>query len=83
MKKVVFRSAALKSLKRMPATVSKRITKKIYQYAESPSSLARNIKQLQGYDAIRLRVGNWRVIMLENEVLEVIQIGSRGSIYER
>lgn len=83
MKEVVFRSAALKSLKRMPATDSKRITKKIYQYAENPSSLARNIKQLQGYDAIRLRVGNWRVIMLDNEVLEVIKIGSRGSIYER
>jgi len=83
MKEVLFRSAALKSLKRIPANDAKRILAKIHQYADNPSSLSGNVKRLQGYDAIRLRVGNWRVIMLDNEVLEIIKIGARGSIYER
>lgn len=83
MKEVVFRNNALKSLKRIPANDSKRILAKIHQYADNPSSLSGNVKRLQGYEAIRLRVGNWRIIMLDNQVLEIIKIGTRGSIYER
>lgn len=29
----------------------------------------------------RLRVGDWRVIMLDGEVLDILDIGPRGSIY--
>jgi mRNA interferase RelE/StbE len=36
---------------------------------------------LHGRDGIRLRVGSWRVIMIDGEILEVLDIGPRGSIY--
>jgi mRNA interferase RelE/StbE len=37
---------------------------------------------MESNPAIRLRVGDWRVIMEDGEVLEVVQVGPRGSIYE-
>jgi len=36
---------------------------KIEAYAEDPVSQANNVKALKDYGAIRLRVGDWRVIM--------------------
>ena len=36
---------------------------------------------LQGRPGIRLRVGDYRVIMLDGEVLDILDIGPRGSIY--
>lgn len=55
---------------------------KVDQYAADPASQANNVKALQGREGIRLRVGDWRVIMRDGEVLAVLEIGSRGSIYE-
>jgi mRNA interferase RelE/StbE len=37
---------------------------------------------LRGRSGIRLRAGDWRVIMEDDEVLEVVQVGPRGGIYE-
>lgn len=49
----------------------------------TPASQANNLKKLQGRHAYRLRVGDWRVIFDENEVvIDVIKIGARGSVYE-
>lgn len=67
----------------MPADESRRIQSKIIQYASEPDALANNIKRLAGSPYIRLRVGDWRVIMDDKgAVLDVLKIGSRGSIYE-
>jgi mRNA interferase RelE/StbE len=45
--------------------------------------LANNVKALVGSDRIRLRVGDYRVIMTADlVVVELIAIGTRGSIYE-
>ncbi len=55
---------------------------KVDQYAADPASQANNVKALQVREGIRLRVGDWRVIMRDGEVLAVLEIGSRGSIYE-
>ncbi len=43
---------------------------------------ANNVKKLEGEDGIRLRVGDWRVIMLDGDVIDVIRIGPRGSVYK-
>jgi mRNA interferase RelE/StbE len=41
------------------------------------------VTALQGSDGLsRLRVGDWRVIMWDNVVLEVLDIKSRGSAYK-
>lgn len=46
----------------------------------SPASA---VKTLTGSQFIRLRVADWRIIMDDQgNVLEVIKIGARGSIYE-
>ena len=37
---------------------------------------------LEGEDAIRLRVADWRVIMLDGEVLDIVRIAPRGSVYD-
>lgn len=66
----------------MPANTAKRILGKIEAYAENPSSQVNNVKKLHGREGIRLRVGDWRIIMHEGEVLDVLNIGPRSSIYD-
>ena len=66
----------------MPANTAQRILEKINAYAADPSSQANNVTALVGRGGIRLRVGDWRVIMLDGVVLDVLQVGPRGGIYE-
>lgn len=80
---ITFTKQAAKALRRMPANDAKRVRAKIDQYAADPASLANNTKKLVGSEYTRLRVGDYRVIMLEDgTVLEVITIGVRGGVYE-
>ena len=82
-KKIAYSKQAIKTLKRVPNNESTRIRSKLRQYADDPASQANNVKKLQGRDGYRLRVGDWRVIFDENDVvIEVIKIGARGSVYE-
>lgn len=82
MKPVTYTRAALKTLRKMPADVAERIIGKIEQYAADPTSQANNVTALKGREGIRLRVGDWRVIMNDDGVvLAVLDIGPRGSIY--
>jgi mRNA interferase RelE/StbE len=83
MKAISYTRQALKALRRMPADTAQRIVAKIEQYAEQPESQANNVKALKGREGIRLRVGDWRVVMNdEGVVLAVLEIGPRGSVYE-
>jgi mRNA interferase RelE/StbE len=83
MKPISYTRQALKALRRMPANMAQRIIAKIEQYAEEPESQANNVKALKGREGIRLRVGDWRVIMNDDGVvLAVLEIGPRGSVYE-
>ena len=82
MKPITYTRATIKVLRRMPANTSARIVGKIEAYATDPASQANNVTALQGRDAIRLRVGDWRVIMNDGAVLAVLQVGPRGGIYD-
>jgi mRNA interferase RelE/StbE len=82
MKLVSYRPAAVKALRRMPANTARRIMEKIDAYAADPASQTNNVKKLQGREGIRLRVGDWRVLMLDREVLDVLNIGPRGGMYD-
>jgi mRNA interferase RelE/StbE len=83
MKAISYTRQALKALRRMPADMAQRIITKIEQYAEEPESQANNVKALKGREGIRLRVGDWRIIMNDDGVvLAVLEIGPRGSVYE-
>lgn len=83
MKKIAYSKASIKTLRRLSVTEAKRIVANIEQYADDPTSLTNNVKALVGSPYIRLRVGNWRVIMDDDgHILEIIQIGPRGSVYQ-
>lgn len=81
MKQIVIQPAARKVFRRMPASTAKRILDKITAYATDPASQANNVTALVGREGIRLRVGDWRVIMHDGEVLDVLQVGPRGGVY--
>jgi mRNA interferase RelE/StbE len=80
---IAYTTAAAKALMQMPANLAKRIRAKIEQYAADPASQANNVKKLKGRPGFRLRVGDYRVIFdRQGNVLAILQIGPRGSIYE-
>ena len=80
-KAVTYRPRAAKALRRMPRNTAERIMGKIDAYAADPGAQANNVRALKGSDAIRLRVGDWRVIMEDGVVIDVIEIAARGSVY--
>ena len=83
MRAISYTRQALKALRRMPADTAQRIIAKIEQYAQEPETQANNVTALKGREGIRLRVGDWRVIMNDGRVvLAVLEIGPRGSVCE-
>ncbi len=83
MKEIAYSKTAQKALMRMPRNWAIRIRDKINSYAADPVLQANNIKALQGMDGIlRLRVGDWRIVMCDGVVLEILDIKARGSAYK-
>lgn len=78
---VVFEREALEALRRLDRKLGKKITNKIEQLARDPYASNNNVKRLQGIDAYRLRVGDWRVVYrLRNDIVTivVVKIAKRG-----
>jgi mRNA interferase RelE/StbE len=83
MKAITYTKAATKALLAMPRNTAERIRSKVQAYAADPESQANNVKALKGREGIRLRVGDWRVIMNdEGTVLAVLHIAPRGGAYD-
>lgn len=83
MKQVSYTRAAIRALRRMPANSATLIRSKIEAYAADPAAQANNVKALKGRKGIRLRVGDWRVIMDDQEnVVAILDVGPRGDIYD-
>ena len=82
MKEIVYSRTALKALVRMPRNWAERIRDKVRAYADNPASQANNVTRLKGREGlVRLRVGDWRVVMRDEDVLRVLHVTSRGSAY--
>jgi mRNA interferase RelE/StbE len=82
LKAIVYSRDAARTLRRIPANIARMIIAKIEQYAADPSSLANNVTALKGQGGlIRLRVGDWRVIMSDGQVLAIEKIAPRGGAY--
>ena len=82
MKDIAYSRTALKALTRMPRNTAQRIRDKIRAFADNPSSQANNVTRLKGDDGlVRLRVGDWRVVMRDESVLQVLTVAGRGSVY--
>lgn len=83
MKEIVYSKTAQKALMRMPRNWAVRIRDKVNAYASDPATQANNVKVLKATDDIlRLRVGDWRIIMCDGVVLEILDIKARGSAYK-
>lgn len=83
MKQISYTKSAIRALRRMPANAAMLIRTKIETFATDQASQANNVKALKGREGIRLRVGDWRVIMDDQgNVLAVLEIGPRGGIYD-
>lgn len=82
MKRVRYTADALRSLKRH-GNVANRIMRSVREYADGTGAHANNVKALQGSSALRLRVGDYRVIFDETDTeIIVTGLGPRGSIYD-
>ena len=83
MRQISYTKIAIRVLRRIPVNKAQLIRSKIEAYAQDPASQANNVKSLKGRDGIRLRVGDWRVIMDEQDnVLAILDIGPRGGVYD-
>jgi mRNA interferase RelE/StbE len=72
MKEVVYSKTAQKALMRMPRNWALRIRDKINAYV--------TLRGTEGM--LRLRVGDWRVVMRDGVVLEILDVKARGSAYK-
>ena len=82
MKEIVYSRTAQRTLTRMPRNRAERIRDKIRAYADDPVSLANNVTSLKGQGGlVRLRVGDWRIIMRDGTVLHILNVAGRGSAY--
>jgi len=85
MGRVIYKKQALKSLRRMPPLLQKRIVRELEKIADNPSHYPGDWKPLQGSEFWRLRAGRWRAICAVQSgdvVLLVLKIGPRGDIYK-
>jgi len=83
MRQISYTKAAIRALRRMLANMATLIRAKIEAYAKDPASQANNVRSLKGREGVRLRVGDWRVIMDDQgNVLAVLDIGPRGGVYD-
>ncbi|MBK5945767.1 plasmid stabilization protein [Rhodobacter veldkampii DSM 11550] len=81
MKQISTTKAAIKALRRMPSNTAALIRAKIEAYAQDANSQANTMKPLKGREGIRLRVGDWRVIMEgQGNGLVLLDIGPRGGV---
>jgi mRNA interferase RelE/StbE len=79
---VAYSKQALNALRKLPRNEARRIRVRIADYAAQPTVHAHHVKKLKGRAGLRLRIGKWRVLFEVNgNILSILEIGSRGSIY--
>jgi mRNA interferase RelE/StbE len=79
MKAVSFTPAATRQWLRLSADIRKRINAKLMSYANEESGAVRRLKGIPGF---RLRIGDWRVIFIEDAgSITVVAVGHRREIY--
>ena len=81
---IKIRKKAQKSLSKIPNPFQSNIIEKIRKLANNP--FPPQSKKLTGREALRMRIGNYRVIyeIFENElIILVLNIGHRKNIYKK
>jgi mRNA interferase RelE/StbE len=78
-----YRKKAIKALTKINNPYYSAIIKAIEALTENPRP--NGCKKLTGRDGFRIRVGSYRIIydiIDSNLIIEIVNIGSRGDIYE-
>ncbi|MFC1768395.1 type II toxin-antitoxin system RelE/ParE family toxin [Nanoarchaeota archaeon] len=81
--RIIIQPIAKKQLKKLPHQVIEIILRKIYSIKEDPLSQIIRLKKSPFW---KLRIGDYRVIMVINtkdQIINVIKIGHRKDIYQR
>ena len=80
MKAVAFTPRAIRQWLKLSADIRKRIDGKLTIYATNGSG---DVKPHKGTHGRRLRIGDWRVIFIEDaRSITVIAVGNRREIYD-
>ena len=80
MKKIAFTSAATRQWVKLSADIRRRIDAKLTTYATNGSG---DVKRLKGRAGCRLRIGDWRVIFIEEKTsIIIVAVGNRKDIYD-
>ena len=80
--KIIILPIAKKDLKKLPKGIIEIIFKKLYSIKENP---LRYIERLKKSHLWKLRIGDYRVIMMINtkdKIINIIKIGHRKNIYK-
>jgi mRNA interferase RelE/StbE len=80
MKEISFTPSATRQWLNLSAEIRKRIDAKLTVYAASGAG---DVKRLKGRAGCRLRIGDWRVLFIEdrNSII-VVAVGNRRDIYD-
>jgi mRNA interferase RelE/StbE len=80
MKEIAFTPAATRQWLKLSADIRKRIDAKLIVYATNGSG---DVKRLKGRAGCRLRIGDWRVIFIEEKTsIIIVAVGIRKDIYD-
>jgi mRNA interferase RelE/StbE len=80
MKEIAFTPAATRQWLKLSADIRKRIDAKLIVYATNGSG---DVKRLKGRAGCRLRIGDWRVIFIEEKTsIIIVAVGNRKDIYD-
>ena len=80
MKPVTFTPTATRQWVKLSADIRKRIDAKLTIYAANGSG---DVKRLKGRGGCRLRVGDWRVVFIEESAsIIIVAVGNRREIYD-
>jgi len=80
MKEIAFTAAAMRQWLRLSPQVRRRIDVKLTIYATNGSG---DVRRLKGRAGCRLRVGDWRVIFIEETAaITIVAVRNRNNIYD-
>lgn len=80
MKQIALTAAATRQWVKLSADIRKRIDNKLTTYATNASG---DVKRLKGRGGCRLRVGDWRVVFIEDSAsITIVAVGNRRDIYD-
>ena len=78
----LYTPTAIRELRRIPTNVARRIMERIERIAANPAAADNNVSKLKGRSAMRLRVGDWRVLFTIDETARVLTVLCQNSLIQ-